>query len=385
MVRIRSWIESQLKGDPVIWIVVFLLSVISVLVVYSATGTLAFKKLRNPEIYLLNHGVLLLLSIGAMWVAHRIDYRYYAGLSKLLLWISVPLLIYTFFKGATINEASRWIVIPVINKTFQSSDLAGFALITSMAAMLSRRQQNIHDFKEAIIPILLWCGIICGLIALTNLSSAALLFMTCMMLLFIGRVPVKYLAMLLLVGVLTGALALNIGVRSETARNRIESYLDDTKMSFQAKHAQIAVASGGFFGKGPGNSTQRNILPHPYSDFVFAIIVEEYGMLGGVLVLLLYLVLLYRGMRLVVTSERAYGGLLAAGLTFSLVFQALINISVAVGLFPVTGMPLPLVSMGGTSLLFTGISIGIILSISRGERDMSYGKSEFIKNMPNAA
>lgn len=369
-----------------IWAVVFALSIISVMVVYSATGTLAFKYMTNPERYLVNHTFLLLLGLAAMWFAHKIDYRYYSKISRLALWVSVPLLLYTFINGATINEASRWIIIPVINKSFQPSDLASLALITSLASMLSKRQQNIDDIKESLIPMLIWCGVICGLIALTNLSSAILLFATCMLLMFIGRVPVKYLAMLVFVGCLSGVMALQFGVRGETAKSRIESFFIGDELSYQAKHARIAVATGGVFGKGPGQSIQRNVLPHPYSDFVYAIIIEEYGWIGGAFVVMLYLLLLYRGMRTVNNSERAYGGLLSAGLTFAIVVQAMVNMGVVVGLGPVTGLPLPLISMGGTSLLFTGLALGIILSVSRGEVDDDWdGVSKQLRNMPKAA
>lgn len=392
MEQVKIWTNKNLQGDPIIWLVVFALSIVSILVVYSATGTLAFKHMTNPESYLINHTMLLILGLGAMWVAHKIDYRYYSKLSRFALWISVPLLIYTFTNGTTINDASRWIVIPIINKTFQPSDLASLALITSLAGMLAKRQQNIDSFKESLIPILIWCGVICGLIALTNLSSAVLLFATCMLLMFIGRVPIKYLAMLVFVGLLAGVLALEFGVRSETAKARIEAYkemiMGEGEPSYQAKHGFIAVASGGPIGKGPGKSTQRNILPAPFSDYVYAIIIEEYGMFGGITVLLLYLILLYRGMKGVSKSEQAYGGLLAAGLSFAIVVQAMVNMGVVVGLGPVTGLPLPLISMGGTSLLFTGFSLGIILSVSRGQIDNEWGSSgtshEF-KNAPKAA
>lgn len=388
MVKVKQWTDKHLQGDPMIWMVVFALSIFSVMVVYSATGTLAFKRMTNPESYLINHSFLLLMGLAAMWVAHKVDYRYYSKISRLMLWVSVPLLIFTFTNGTTLNEASRWIVIPVINKSFQPSDLASLALITSLASMLSKRQQNIEDFKESLIPILIWSGVICGLIALTNLSSAILLFVTCMLLMFIGRVPVKYLAMLVFVGALSGVLAVQFGVRGETAKSRIESFFNKEELPYQAKHARVAIATGGIAGKGPGQSQQRNVLPHPYSDFVYAIIIEEYGMAGGVSVLLLYLVLLYRGMRTAYNSERAYGGLLSAGLSFAIVLQAMVNMGVVVGLGPVTGLPLPLISMGGTSLLFTGIALGIILSVSRGEIDTEWsasGSSNLIKNMPKAA
>lgn len=386
MNKVKAWVDDNLKGDPVIWAVVFALSLISILVVYSATGTLAFKRMINPESYLIKHTLLVGVGLAAMWVAHKVDYRYYSKLSRFALWVSVPLLIYTFTNGVSLNDASRWIQLPVINASFQPSDLASLALITSLASMLSKRQQNIEDFKESFIPILIWCGVICGLIALTNLSSAILLFATCMLIMFIGRVPIKYLAMLVFVGVLAGSAALMFGVRGETAKNRIESFINGDELPFQAKHARIAVATGGVLGKGPGNSQQRNILPHPYSDFVYAIIVEEYGIVGGVVVLILYLILLARGMKAVTNSERAFGGLLSAGLSFALVLQAMVNMGVVVGLGPITGLPLPLISMGGTSLLFTGLSIGIIISVSRGETDSSWESSGGeIKNIARAA
>jgi cell division protein FtsW len=372
--KFKTWADKNLQGDRVIWAVVFALSLISILVVYSSIGTLAYKRTASPESYLLKHTFMVFLGLAAMWFAHKIDYRYYSKISRLALWVSVPLLIYTFTNGTTINDAARWITLPIINTSFQPSDFASLALIINLASMLSKKQQNIDDIKEALIPVLVWCGVICGLIALTNLSTAMLLFATCMLIMFIGRVPVKYLAMLVLVGLLAGAVALKFGVRGETAKNRILSFVNGTELPFQAKHGRIAVATGGIFGKGPGNSDQRNILPHPYSDFVYAIVIEEYGMIGGAVVLILYLILLHRGMNAAYNSERAFGGLLSAGLSFDLVCQAMVNMGVVVGLGPITGQPLPLISMGGTAMVFTGLSVGIILSVSRGEQDQNWGK-----------
>jgi cell division protein FtsW len=372
--KFKIWADKNLQGDRVIWAVVFALSLISILVVYSSIGTLAYKRTASPESYLFKHTFMVFLGLTAMWFAHKIDYRYYSKISRLALWVSVPLLIYTFTNGTTINDAARWITLPLINTSFQPSDFASLALIINLASMLSKKQQNIEDFKETLFPVLIWCGVICGLIALTNLSTAILLFATCMLIMFIGRVPVKYLAMLVLIGLLVGAVALKFGVRGETAKNRILSFINGTELPFQAKHGRIAVATGGIFGKGPGNSEQRNILPHPYSDFVYAIVIEEYGLIGGVIVLILYLVLLHRGMKAAYNSERAFGGLLSAGLSFDLVCQAMVNMGVVVGLGPITGQPLPLISMGGTAMVFTGISIGIILSVSRGEQEQNWGK-----------
>lgn len=355
-----------------LWGIVIIFSLISVAVVYSATGTLAYKKMEgNTEYFLFKHSSLILLGLGFMWAAHKINYRYYSKLSLLALLVSAPLLIVTYFYGSNINEASRWITIPVINQTFQPSDLAKLALISYLASMLSKKQQMLDDIKRTLIPIFGWTVVICALIALTNTSTAVLLFVTCLLLMFIGRVPVKYLAAVVVAGGLIGGTALALGQRMDTAVSRMEDFMDPTKTAFQLEQSYIAIATGGVVGKGPGNSDQRDILPHPYSDFIYAIILEEYGLIGGVVVLFLYLALLYRGLVTVSKSNGAFGGLLSAGLSFSLVMQGLINMGVAVGLGPITGLPLPLLSMGGTSLIFTGISLGIILSVSRSDTEFA--------------
>lgn len=367
MMDVKNFFQRNLKGDPMIWFVVILLSLFSILVVYSATGSLSYKLMEgNTEYYLLKHSSLVFLSLGAMWLAHRIDYRYYAKISRLLLWISVPLLIFTWKFGVNINEASRWFTIPGTSFAFQPSDLAKLALLVTLASMLSKRQHNIEDFQKAIIPMLLWIGLICGLIAMTNFSTAILLFGTCMVVLFIGRVPVRYLAMLIVIGGVAGFAALSFGQRGETAISRVKDFVQK-ETPYQSKQAYVAIATGGIFGKGPGQSDQRNYLPSSYSDFIYAIIIEEYGLVGGIIILFLYLALLYRGMKGAMESDRAYGGLLSAGLSFALVVQAFVNMGVAVGLGPITGLTLPLISMGGTSQLFTGISLGIILSVTRGD------------------
>ncbi|WP_209332081.1 FtsW/RodA/SpoVE family cell cycle protein [Lunatimonas salinarum] len=372
MTRIKNWMEENLKGDPIIWGIVILLSLMSILVVYSATGSLAYRTAGgNTERYLFKHGALVIASLIVMWAVHNIPYRYFAKLSLLALWVSIPLLAFTYFFGSTINEANRWLTIPLINQAFQPSDLAKLALISAVAGMLAKRQRNIDDWKRAVVPILIWIGIICTLIAFANMSTGVMLLATCMLLMFIGRVPVKFLAMVVLVGILSLTTAILLGQRGETFFQRIEKFMSDSDedLPYQAKHSYIAIATGGIAGKGPGKSEQRNVLPHPYSDFIYAIIIEEYGMIGGATVLFLYLALLYRGMRVVAISTRPFGGLLSAGLSFALVIQAMINMAVAVGLVPITGLPLPMVSMGGTSLIFTGISLGIILSVSRGDHE----------------
>ncbi|TXK44473.1 cell division protein FtsW [Pontibacter qinzhouensis] len=366
---VKQWLQQNLKGDAVLWGIVFCFSLISVAVVYSSTGTLAYKQQEgNTEYYLIRHSALILIGLGFMWAAHKINYRYYSKLSLLALILSVPLLIITYFYGSNINEASRWLTIPVIKQTFQPSDLAKLALISYLASMLSKRQDKLDSIKHTLGPIFAWTIAICGLIALSNTSTAVLLFITCLLLMFIGRVSLKSMTVVVIAGLLLGTIALAAGQRMGTATNRVKDWLDPTDIPFQLEQSYIAIATGGVVGKGPGNSDQRDILPHPYSDFIYSIIVEEYGLIGGVSVLLLYLALLYRGLVTVSKSNGAFGGLLSAGLSFSLVMQGMINMGVAVGLGPVTGLPLPLLSMGGTSLIFTGISLGVILSVSRGEK-----------------
>ncbi|MFD2245656.1 FtsW/RodA/SpoVE family cell cycle protein [Pontibacter ruber] len=368
---VKQWLQQNLKGDAVLWGIVVAFSLISVLVVYSATGTLAYKKMEgNTEYFLFKHSFLIIVGLAFMWGAHKVNYRYYSKLSLVALVLSAPLLVITYIYGSNINEASRWITIPVINQTFQPSDLAKLALISYLASMLSKKQQKLHDLKRTLAPIFAWTVFICGLIAMTNTSTAVLLFLTCLLLMFIGRVPIKHLAVVVLAMGILGGIALAAGQRLNTAISRVEDFMDPTETAFQLEQSYIAIATGGVLGKGPGNSDQRDILPHPYSDFIYAIILEEYGLVGGVIVLFLYLALLYRGLVTVSKSNGAFGGLLSAGLSFSLVIQGMVNMGVAVGLGPITGLPLPLLSMGGTSLIFTGISLGVILSVSRNESEL---------------
>ena len=372
MNQVKAWIDEHFKGDPIIWAIVILLSMFSILVVYSATGTLVYKaKEVNTEQYLLRHSMLVIASLVVMWLAHKMPYRKYALYARLFMFLSIPLLVVTYLFGSNINEANRWLMIPVINQAFQPSDLAKLSLIAALAAMLAKRQNNIKDVTRTLLPITISIGIICALIGMANMSTAILLLITCLLIMFIGRVPLKQLALVVTVGLIGLSIAMMTGQRRGTFFSRIEAFMasknDDSKVPFQAEQSYIAIATGGITGKGPGNSEQRNTLPHPYSDFIYAIIIEEYGMVGGVSVLFLYLALLYRGMRIVANSNKAFGGLLSAGLSFALVIQALVNMAVAVGLGPITGLPLPLLSMGGTSLIFTGTALGIILSVSRGD------------------
>ena len=373
-----TWIRYNIKGDRWIWLIAVILSIISLLSVYSATGSLAYQKMGgNTEYYLFKHFLLIILSFIAMWFAHKLDYKYYSKISIIAMYISLPLLFVTYQFGLNINEASRWINIPIINQAFQPSDLAKLSLIIYLSSVLSKSQYDLDNIKSLIKPFL-WIGIICLFIALTNLSTSIILGVTSMLLMFIARVKIKYLAVLVLFISFGATIALITGQRGKTAISRTENFIYKKNIPFQLEQAYIAVSTGGLFGKGPGKSNQKNFLPQSYSDFIYAIIIEEYGLLMGISVLLLYLILLYRGLYTFLKSERPFGGLLSAGLSFYLVIQAITNMSVVVGLLPVTGITLPLISMGGTSQLFTGITLGIILSISRHnsmeeENNYSYG------------
>ncbi len=375
------------QGDRVIWMIVAMLTLVSLMAVYSATGTYANAKYDGNNTYvLLRHAVTLALGLGAVYVTHLLKYTYYSRLFQIAFWVSVPLLAYTLFFGVDLNEAQR--VVHIFGISFQSSDFAKIALVGYLARELTVRQNEIKGFKSAFVPLMLPVLAIVGLIFPENFSTAGILFASCMVLLFVGRINMKYL-----LAFLAGALVIMsiyiiivLNVAEDKGRTgvwvqRIESFVEKFTGSeeksaeelareanaedFQAIQSKIAIAGGGIMGKAPGRSTQRNYLPHPYSDFIFAIIVEEYGLLGGAFVVLLYLILLYRAIRIMVTIPQSFGGFVAFGLAFMLVMQAMVNIGVAVGIFPVTGQPLPFISMGGTSLLFTGCAFGIILSVSK--------------------
>jgi cell division protein FtsW len=368
-----SWLETYFKGDRTIWLTVMLLSIFSILAVYSSTGTLAYKyQSGNTEYYLFKHFFILVFGFGLMYAAHLLKYTVYSRVSKIAILIAIPLLILTLALGTNLNEASRWLTLPIVNLSFQTSDLAKLALILFVARALSKRQDTIKDFKTGFLPIMGPVVLTCMFILPANFSTAAVLFTTCVILMVIGRVEIKYIMILLGTGLV--ALALFIGIaklvgyegRIDTWEKRIETFMNDEgEGNYQSDQAKIAIAKGQLLGIGPGNSSQRNYLPHPYSDFIYAIIVEEYGLLGGALIVVLYLVLFYRAIKIAQNTPRAFATFLAIGCAFSLTFQAMINMAVTVNLFPVTGQPLPMLSMGGTSIWFTSIAIGIILSVSR--------------------
>lgn len=366
---------DKIKGDKVIWSIVFILSALSLLAVYSATGSLAWRMDKSSGFYLVKQLGVLAAGVCIIFIVHRINYTKFARFSVLLFLICIPLLIYTLFFGTTLNEGSRWIKLPLINLTFQTSDLARLAIFMFLARQLSVKQKVIKDFKKGFLPVLIPVLLVCGLIAPANLSTALLLGITCCILFFIGRVDVKHIMLLAVAGVIGVLLifavskALGIG-RGATWEKRIESYLGkeeakDADSDYQITQAKIAIASGGITGRGPGRSWARDFLPHPYSDFIFAIIIEEYGLIGASGLIAIYLLFLWRSIMIFQRCPYAFGAFLAVGLSFTLVFQALMNMAVNVHLVPVTGLTLPLVSMGGSSIWFNSIAIGIILSVSR--------------------
>ncbi len=367
-------IKKYIQGDKVIWGMIFILSVFSLLAVYSSTETLAYKYMGgNTLYYLIRHGAILGVGLLIIFFVHLIPYRFYFQLSRLFMWLSVILLVITLISGTRLNEASRWITLPGVGFTFQPSDFAKMSLIMYLARMLSVRQDQVRDMKVVMRSMALPLFIISALIFPANLSTALILFLVSLVLMFIGRVKFTILLSIIGVAVLVGAMFLLIAMafnhqgRISTWKNRIEHFASGDKTEdYQVEQAKIAVATGGFFGKKPGKSTQRNFLPHPYSDFIFAIIVEEYGLVfGAIPILLVYLILLFRAGVIVKKSTRTFPAFLVIGLTLLIVTQAFVNMGVSVSLFPVTGQTLPLVSMGGSSMLFTSIELGIILNVSR--------------------
>ncbi len=401
----RSQLALRTRGDKFIWAIVVLLALISVMVVYSATGSLAYKMNKgNTEIYLFKQLAFMMLGLFGIYFLHRVNYSIYSKVASILFLAAIPLLIYTLFFGAKINEGSRWIRLPIINMTVQTSDFARLALFMYVSRVLSRKQEVIKNFKEGFLPIIVPVAVICVLIAPANLSTALLTGATSLLLMFIGRVSFKHI--LLAIGVAAIPIGLLISVAVLTHKNKPDTelvgenvkeekskglmvragtwikrvqdfiYAKNEDVPYQVQQSKIAIANGGVLvGLGPGNSRQRNFLPHCYSDFIYAIIIEEYGLLGGAFIMIVYLVFLFRGIRIFRKCPYAFGAFLALGLSFTLVIQALANMAVSVNIVPVTGVTLPLVSMGGSSFLFTCMSIGIILSVARNV-EITEGKVE---------
>jgi cell division protein FtsW len=365
-------IAAELRGDRTIWMIIAVLSIASLLAVYSASGWEAWRSRGgNTTIMLVGHTVRMAFGLFLIYACHLLHYRQFQRAAPFLMLLTVPLLAFTLFFGQNINDANRW--INVLGISFQPSEFAKIALIIYIARELTRKQDYISSFKDAFLPIIVPVLIVCGLIAPANLSTSLVLFVTCILLMFIGRVSFQYIFLLGLLGVIVFAGLIAIGklypevgiVRVDTWISRVQEYLHSEDGGYQVQQAKIAIAKGGIIGEGPGNSMIRNFLPYAHADFIYAIICEEYGLIGGTTVLCLYVLLFLRNVKLVTKSPKAFGAFLAIGLSLMLTVQALANIAVNVNLVPATGLTLPLISMGGTSMLFTCIALGMILSVSK--------------------
>jgi cell division protein FtsW len=399
MQPLKGWgqhLGQRARGDKYIWSIVILLAITSLLVVYSATSSLAYKYYDgNNTMYLFKQFAFIVVGILVIYFMHRVNYTIYSRVSLWLYLISIPLLIYTLFFGVEVNDASRWIKLPVLNLTIQTSDLARLALFMYISRQLSRKQNDIKDFKKGFLPLIIPTAIVCVLILPANLSTALLTGMTSLLLMFIGRVSVKHILLVLGIAAIPVMLIVAVAIStydgnskdddSATGKHKVAStlnsmgrfgtwvqrtqdfiYAKDDDIPYQVQQQNIAIANGGvLFGLGPGNSRQKNYLPQAYNDSIYPIIIEEYGLFGGLFIIFLYLVFLFRCIRLFRKCPYAFGAFLALGLSFTLVIQAVANMAVGVNLIPVTGVTLPLVSMGGSSFLFTCASIGIILSVAR--------------------
>ena len=367
----------NLKGDKVIWGVIISLSLFSVLLVYSTAG---WK-------YLFSHLIKLSVGLFFLYQVHKIKFKYFAKIGVLGFVISIILLLLVFVIGVTVNGASRWLSIAGVQ--FQPSDIAKLSILLFMARQLSKYRHEIKDFKFLFLYVLAPLIVICSLILPNNFSTSALIFLNGLVLMFIAKVNIKYIASIIGLGIfgalfiygiakLSPELSNKIMPRSATWVSRVDNYFNTKEVKkldqdYQQQQALVAIYNGGFSGVGPGKSTQRNILPYSSSDFIFAIMVEEYGLLiGAIFPMLLYLILFYRALRISTKIASVFGGLICVGLMFSLVFQAFVNMLVSVGVLPVTGQTLPLISMGGTSILFTCITLGIVLSVSNDTSDREY-------------
>ncbi len=363
---------AELRGDRVIWMILAVLSIFSILTVYSSTGTIAYKLSGgNTTGYLMKHVVILGFGLFLAYLAYLTPYMRFMKMAPWLWLIAFGLLVFTLAFGKDINHARRWIEIPFINLTFQTSDFAKLALILLVSREITRHKDYIKDFNKAFMPIILPIIIICGLIAPADLSTAIVLFVTCFAMMFIGRVDFKFMFLLVLLAIVLFAFLIVVHkfapdvVRVDTWISRVQDFWNNPEGSFQNQQAKIAIANGEWIGSGPGNSIQRNYLPTPYADFIFAVFCEEYGLIGSFLLLSLYVMLFFRVTRLVTISEKSFGAMVALGLSLNIVVQALANMAISVHLVPVGGLTLPMVSWGGTSVLFTCIFFGIILSVSR--------------------
>ena len=365
---------KRLQGDKVIWMIAILLSLLSILAVYSAISALAFRDGAHSLKYLFKHTIIIGMGFGVMFVIHKMRFKYFSRVSMIMIWVAIGLLVLTWLFGSNVNNAVRWLKIPGTGLTFQTSDFAKIVLITFVARQLNVNRTKLHDFRNGVMPILWPILAVCGLIFPSDLSTAALIFMVCYLMMFFGGVPIKHLLKIAGAGVAGILLLISLGKgapdvfpRFQTWVNRIENFgSDEGEGNYQNNLAQVAIWKGGLAPNMPGSSLARNYLPHPYSDMIYAFIIEEYGAIfGGLGLLMLYLILLFRSIRISLKCPKHFGGLLVLGLSFMIVSQAFVNMAVAVNLFPNTGQPLPMVSMGGTSMIFTALAIGMILCVSR--------------------
>jgi cell division protein FtsW len=368
-------ITAELKGDRVIWAIVAILAFISILAVYSSTSYLAMaKEGGRTEFYLIKQILILGFGVLITYGFYLIHYKRFNIWAPYLIMIMAPLLIFTLAFGVEINHARRWIEIPGIGLTFQSSDFAKIAIITYVARSISAKQDYITDFQSAFLPIIIPIILTCLLIAPSNLSTALVIFVTCMTMMFIGRVAAKYIFLLMFCGIVAfagliviGKAFPELGVRVDTWVERLSDFSGNSngEEELQVQVSKMAIANGGFIGRGPGNSTQKNFLPAAYTDYIYAVILEEYGLFGGAVVMGLFILLFLRVVRLVTFGSKTFPAILAFGLTLILVIQAFANMAVAVDLVPVTGLSIPMVGHGGTSLLFSCVTFGMILSVSK--------------------
>lgn len=392
---VREHLGQRTRGDKYIWGIFIVLALVSILVVYSATGSLAYKSLGgNTTKLLIRQLEFTLVGMVVIFGLHRVNYIMFSKIASILYAFSIPLLIYTLLFGAKINDGSRWIKLPIIHLTFQSSDLAKLALFMFISRQLSKKQEVIKDFKKGFLPVIIPVIITCVLIMPANLSNALLTGASSLLLMFIGRVSLKHIGLTILVAMVPLLIIVSVAVathkagkvqieedgkpvvaekgkiftRFNTWVSRVQDFIypNEKEVPFQVEQSKIAIANGGvFFGLGPGNSHQRNFLPQAYNDFIYAIIIEEYGLIGGAFIMFIYLIFLFRCIRIFRRCPYAFGAFLALGLSFTLIIQAVANMAVTVNIVPVTGVTLPLISMGGSSFIFTCCSLGLILSVAR--------------------
>ena len=374
-------IFKQLQGDKTIWAIVAILALFSFMPVFSASTNLVYVVGKGSTIgYLMKHMVLVILGFAIIYGVHKIPYRYFSGGSVLMIPVVVMLLIVTLAQGTVIGgeNASRWIRIPFVGIGFQTSTLAGVVLMVYVARYLAKNKERTIIFKESLYQLWVPVGLILALILPANFSTTAIIFSMVLVMSFIGGYPMRYIGYILGIGILCLALFVLVAKafpdampnRVKTWQSRIENFANsEGRDSYQVEKAKIAIATGGALGKGPGKSIQKNFLPQSTSDFIYAIIVEEFGLVGGILIVGTYFLLLFRLFVVVKKTATVFGSLLVLGVGLSIVFQAIINMCVATNLFPVTGQTLPLISSGGTSIWMTCFALGMVLSVSASQEE----------------